>query len=99
DRLGVLSFPTRRASDLWLRIAWRDLGRWRSPLMPSCVQAMAGAAAAAVATIRVRRSPPWLRIRTEIMFSVSSPLLLSITRAHVRSEEHTSELQSRENIV
>src|SRR5690606_40366292 len=54
--------------------------------------------APATTIIMVARTPPiiwWLRVRTRIDFAMRFHFLCDL----YRSEEHTSELQSRENLV
>src|SRR5690606_39882863 len=93
-RSALHSFPTRRSSDLR---AWREdasCARWyASPIPTPC------------ATGRVRFSQSWLgRLGMNTILppalreaSCSRPATLPAMVG--RSEEHTSELQSRENLV
>src|SRR5436309_9440549 len=70
---GLLSFPTRRSSDL--TGAGRD-------------QRLSASTNERRLYVAVRGGPPGLAV-----------VRVSTTLAAVRSEEHTSELQSRENLV
>src|SRR5690606_41463682 len=77
------SFPTRRSSDLV------------SPLAPTVFKASFRRITSSYA------KPSSMRIATFLVLAVST-LLISMLRAgdaFTRSEEHTSELQSRENLV
>src|SRR5690606_39445143 len=90
----LLSFPTRRSSDLVLSFYEsllhpglhinpysRDSGKWRSP--------------------KVQLHPHLLR-PLQVVYCVSPFRSGETTVSHLRclrSEEHTSELQSRENLV
>src|SRR5690606_41012729 len=81
------AFPTRRSSDLWA-------SRRISPPAP-------GAASCWLSPVTRTFAPAvsascWIRVRwSEVTMLPSS----TTTRSPARSEEHTSELQSRENLV
>src|SRR5690606_39300260 len=91
DRRYLLSFPTRRSSDLlstvpglaatWGKGITVDAGRWIAYWARASIEGTPG-------------SLPWTEVgNRELEVVVSKP------RVYGRSEEHTSELQSRENLV
>src|SRR5690606_41474901 len=93
--LCLLSFPTRRSSDLWLG----------SPLRRVSAR---GPADRRASTLRCRDPFPCRLGCPSLLFHspAAAPLSLPLKSGGVliaasdwRSEEHTSELQSRENLV
>src|SRR5690606_40044180 len=85
DRHRVICyFPTRPSSDLWLRSARRRCSRETQPRCSSTSPSRG----------------PRVRIRSSASRrSRGSGSLPGPGRRAIRSEEHTSELQSRENLV
>src|SRR5690606_41405503 len=89
-RLALDSFPTRRASDLKISIttvmaAYRQLEN--SGLIEARPQSGYYVIARGPSVVAPRREPP------------SDPQPVTLNNVMRRSEEHTSELQSRENLV
>src|SRR5690606_41801496 len=83
------SFPTRRSSDL----AWVFDLSWKSGLLLGAIVSSTDAAAVfSVLRSRSVRLRGQLRPLLELESGSNDPMA-------VRSEEHTSELQSRENLV
>src|SRR5690606_41989039 len=85
DHRHLLSFPTRRSSDLWPPSSSIRLYRRKTA---SCIDA--------------KSSWPWtlLMMNRRYRFLAGFPLSKTTMPATFsRSEEHTSELQSRENLV
>src|SRR5690606_40248840 len=86
----LLSFPTRRSSDL---VSWKNVKAdqgdltWDDYLETGVVQAM-----------RVVREISG-QARINVLGFCVGGTLLGTAAAVLRSEEHTSELQSRENLV
>src|SRR5207302_11218819 len=87
------SFPTRRSSDLWCFALFVQVGRGTpNPTMPPT-------ALVTVGPYRWTRNPIALS-HAAALFGLSLLLgSVSAVAIVVRSEEHTSELQSRENLV
>src|SRR5690606_40712137 len=89
------SFPTRRSSDL-VRGSWGSSSAWRPRAVSSTTTAVSTNSSPPTATPSPRSRPPLLGAPRRPVWR---------GRAHVsdqvseRSEEHTSELQSRENLV
>src|SRR5690606_40783195 len=84
------SFPTRRSSDLGPSAATSCAGA--STASPASIGADADRVVAAAATAAAATgAAAWV--------SVAAAGSCSATRGFGRSEEHTSELQSRENLV
>src|SRR5690606_42154113 len=83
----LLSFPTLRSSDLWVTSTW-PVCCWPWP----CFHGSTSGASAMIG-----------RGRDECAQSASQAMISPASKAMAappsRSEEHTSELQSRENIV
>src|SRR5690606_42033216 len=77
------AFPTRRSSDLWRR-------RGRAPRRPTGTPSWCA---------RPRRRTPPPERRTGPHLGLPRPLRPPPPVPRRRSEEHTSELQSRENLV
>src|SRR5690606_41126178 len=82
------SFPTRRSSDL-------------RPRLPPIQFAAASQCVAEQSACQTRRGIPVIfrRYRWPILFSLLIKPLAEFHIEGARSEEHTSELQSRENLV
>src|SRR5690606_41856947 len=91
DHPDLRSFPTRRSSDL--AVAWNGLPRASRPegcgVRARCRKV--GSIGLARAILAVRPAPSRIR---DMKF-----LCPSCSAKYQRSEEHTSELQSRENLV
>src|SRR5690606_42092740 len=87
------SFPTRRSSDLWLLKVWG--GRWQLGSHDEI-----GLVADGVLIFSIKRQQfRVLRIR-HVFDKIGGRDRSNLKRdSLVRSEEHTSELQSRENLV
>src|SRR5690606_42061820 len=83
------SFPTRRSSDL-RKIYREDLIRQKSLTTFSYLNPVYGREVAGT-TVSPADSAQTDRLRSDSLFLQDS--------IHLRSEEHTSELQSRENLV
>src|SRR5690606_41672474 len=91
------SFPTRRSSELGARVLRADVYA-RVPVAPS---------PRAVEALRRLRGPAWLALSSgealaTVLAALPGDARAALLRADVtaaRSEEHTSELQSRENLV
>src|SRR5690606_40280886 len=86
------SFPTRRSSDL-TRMVPRS-----TPYPVSAPCSRIGEPVVSVARLALRNPPPstWIPAGFAITTSARSP---ATSTYPLRSEEHTSELQSRENLV
>src|SRR5690606_41448990 len=93
DHRALRSFPTRRSSDLLAQVAGRAA---RLGLPVEGVNALAE-----TGIERILEQAAKLRPRIIVADSVQTLWTESLTAApgSVRSEEHTSELQSRENLV
>src|SRR5690606_41385052 len=83
----LYSFPTRRSSDL----AHVAAGVSAVPPRP--------AARAGVAALDLERAPTPSMAGMESFLTIEQMARRAGLSAHARSEEHTSELQSRENLV
>src|SRR5690606_42028569 len=97
DRRGARSFPTRRSSDLGYqisRLGGQGLGSPAGVFLSALVVTVAGNGYARW----MNRPGALIRVPGIIMLVPGSTSLRSLLVA-VRSEEHTSELQSRENLV
>src|SRR5690606_40311461 len=99
DHLLLHSFPTRRSSDLWLTFQFHEAVRaqWRPVVRPP---RLGGNRKMGVFASRSPFRPNSLGlsvVSNQGLRRENGRLLLRI-RDH-RSEEHTSELQSRENLV
>src|SRR5207302_10161214 len=94
NHIGLQSFPTRRSSDL-IRVT---SSRVFSPVRTRYVtDTQSGACPASAATVRSITSTS-----VSSRGAMNSNEMLGLLRASmsaIRSEEHTSELQSRENLV
>src|SRR5690606_41946420 len=95
--VALHSVPTRRSS---------DLGAWKAGLADVCVppRVMEAAARAVVMSGRHSRHLPWREVLKATLLrrfvaARARRALAPQLRADRRSEEHTSELQSRENLV
>src|SRR5690606_41123238 len=93
------SFPTRRSSDLSFRFEHGEIALQ----CERCIEDAGAAAARFLGFARMRRA---VRSKEELAapgcgrLAQRQPVLLPLgDRQAVRSEEHTSELQSRENLV
>src|SRR5690606_40187650 len=85
------SFPTRRSSDLFTMTSFN---RSQSAVVVSS----SGFEIARPAQLTIMSTPPKAR-QTFAMASRTELSLVTSTTDPARSEEHTSELQSRENLV
>src|SRR5690606_40103888 len=86
------SFPTRRSSDLRL-IAFRFDSAIRSMVAPKRPSSVSGDSLSESSSIASA-------VSVNVSFGWGATLAASVTMARrPRSEEHTSELQSRENLV
>src|SRR5690606_41067590 len=92
----LLSFPTRRSSDLLLH------NDTRLPKMQRLAQALDSTAQAlspsTLAHQLISTRITWV-IYTALLILYHPILVLAQVIGRIRSEEHTSELQSRENLV
>src|SRR5690606_40773935 len=95
-RLGLRSFPTRRSSDLQqyhFTMSYRNLQIWQlSRLLVIDIHNMS------LNLPSFEKFEVGSQIRRSIK-SVKSNIVEGYGRRRYRSEEHTSELQSRENLV
>src|SRR5690606_41547477 len=92
--LDLPSFPTRRSSDLGRCFNLRNLtSNFRAP------QRWARAKCASVGRWRARKRPPLSPLPPPKKTKAPVSTRVSNKIAPERSEEHTSELQSRENLV
>src|SRR5690606_40458201 len=99
SHLSLHSFPTRRSSDLHLRLPYRVLARLDAHTSLEDVGVL----------VFVRRPEldPASRHRVERLVDDGASLIVvghpgdltELLGVQARSEEHTSELQSRENLV
>src|SRR5690606_40696202 len=81
DHPALLSFPTRRSSDLLERL--RTMGAFAGTSARECYRVTCDRSTMTASDIDAGR------VRCDVVLNPASP----------RSEEHTSELQSRENLV
>src|SRR5206468_10393514 len=91
------SFPTRRSSDLFTVTAWTAAGRAGADFCAVAAGLLAGAAFGAVGDVEVRRGV-WVADLNQGTHLASNCSARS-SSVLVRSEEHTSELQSRSDLV
>src|SRR5206468_11373325 len=92
------SSPTRRSSDLDYEAGYEDL----SPLLQAYDRALLGAAApSAVPDLMRERNPINFAgaVRAPVLFMIGENDSRCPYRQAMRSEEHTSELQSRSDLV
>src|SRR5690606_41279991 len=90
---ALQSSPTRRSSDLISALAMAAIAtRWLLPALMDPVPARDAANSHALAAL-------WHRISKLPRPRIALGMLALAAAAVVRSEEHTSELQSRENLV
>src|SRR5690606_41756400 len=90
DLPDLHSFPTRRSSDL------RPPARTSAPPLPSRMLLPSLPVMTLAPALPV---PLMLAVPVSVRFSKLSPRMKLTEDWTVRSEEHTSELQSRENLV
>src|SRR5690606_40835752 len=95
DLHDLRSFPTRRSSDL----RWKSAKRWRTSDLSGSRDTISESGNSVPA-----RSSRWLMERgvaCMVLWIIACPYSYSLAAAsrRFRSEEHTSELQSRENLV
>src|SRR5690606_40421365 len=96
---NLLSFPTRRSSDLLARLAIIKNGHFPEITVWNQVKKIEPEIHKLYEELV--NSEEGLEKRLELLFLASDVLIHSYIEygtSHLRSEEHTSELQSRENI-
>src|SRR5690606_41838502 len=98
-RVGVSSFPTRRSSDLFVEMS-EELAREKGINPGDMVKVWSNRGTVKGKAVVTKRLKP-LTINGKVVHTVGLPLNFGFIgeTKKARSEEHTSELQSRENLV
>src|SRR5690606_40565276 len=99
DPPSLHSFPTRRSSDLGVRVIFYDILPDLSDEFATQVSLGELKNEADVVSLHLPLTPETLFMIDEKFISEMKKDFYFINTARGRSEEHTSELQSRENLV